>query len=178
LLALKEIEYLGAPQTGTYSERLQRLINHLLTPLEDRWCSGRHNGDTMARVKRLRSSILPAMINGEITEDDRATRWRALADVYLVQQLHCYPGDYVKHPTPERILETVERYEEDLKDVARPHFPIRAVITVGDAIEIGATRDRSEETDPATIEVRRQLEDLMESSKAHRRVEPTGTDLS
>lgn len=178
LLALKEIEYLGTPQTGGYPERLQRLINHLLTPLEDQWSSGRHDGDTMARVKRLRSSILPAMINGEISEDDRATRWRALADVYLVQQLHCYPGDYVKHPTPERILETVERYEEDLKDVARPHFPIRAVITVGDAIEVDATRDRSEEVDPATVEVRRQLEEMMESSKAHRRVEPTGTDLS
>ena len=38
-------------------------------------------------------------------------------------------------PTPERLLETVERYEEDLTDAARPHSPIHAVISVGEAME-------------------------------------------
>ena len=79
----------------------------------------------MARVKRLRSAILPEMVNGELTLENRAARWRQLADLYLVQQLHCYPGDYIESPTPERILETVERYEEDLTDAARPHPPLQ-----------------------------------------------------
>jgi len=178
LLDLKEIEYFQAPQPGTFRERLLRLVDHLLTPLEDRWTSGRHDGDTMARVKRLRTAILPDMVNRDLSEQDRASRWRQLADVYLVQQLHCYPGDYIENPTPERILETVERYEEDLTDVARPHFPIRAVITVGDAIEVIAARDKSQETDPITAEIRQRLEELMESSKSNRRTVPTGTEIS
>ena len=178
LLGLKEIEYFQAPQPGTFRERLLRLEDHLLTPLEDRWTAGRHDGDTMARVKRLRSAILPEMVAGQLTEADRAARWRHLADVYLVQQLHCYTGDYTENPTPERILETVERYEEDLTDVARPHFPIRAVITVGDAIEVTTARDRSQETDPITAEIRQRVAELLESSKASRRVAPTGTHIT
>jgi 1-acyl-sn-glycerol-3-phosphate acyltransferase len=178
LLALKEIEYFQAPQRGTFAERLKRLEDHLLIPLEDQWSAGRHDGDVMARVKRLRSAILPDLVTGELDESDRAARWRHLADVYLVQQLYCYPGDYIENPTPERILETVERYEEDLTDLARPHYPIRAVITVGDAIEVSATKDRSQDPDPVTTEIRMQMEKLLEASIARRRIHPTGTKLS
>ncbi|MES2437795.1 MAG: 1-acyl-sn-glycerol-3-phosphate acyltransferase [Verrucomicrobiota bacterium] len=178
LLDLKEIEYLQAPQPGTFRERLQRLEDHLLTPLENQWCASRHDGDAMARVKRLRSAILPEMVTGDLTEADRANRWRHLADVYLVQQLHCYPGDYIEHPTPERILETVERYEEDLTDIARPHFPIRAIITVGDAIEVDGIREKSLNPDPITTEIRRQMEVLLASTKALRKIPPTGTEIS
>lgn len=176
LLALKEIEHFQTPQPGNFPERLRRLQDHLLNPLENHWCAGRHDGDVMARVKRLRSAILPEMITGELTETERSARWRHLADVYLVQQLHSYPGDYMEDPSPEHILETVERYEEDLTDAARPHFPIRAVITVGDAIEVSAARDRSQETDPITTEMRRHLEILLESSKSRRKIPPSGTE--
>lgn len=174
LLALKEIEYLGTPQDGNAGERLHRLIDHLFAPLEARWCAGRNDGDVMARVKRLRAAILPEMITSELTETERAARWRQLAELYLVQQLHCYPGDYIETPTPERILETVERYEEDLTDVARAHPPLRAVITVGEGLEVGAARDRSQAVDPATAELRQRMQCLLDESKARRRIAPTG----
>ena len=96
LLGLKEIEYFQAPQPGNFRERLLRLEDHLLTPLEDQWTSGRHDGDAMARVKRLRSAILPEMVTGDLTEADRAARWRHLADVYLVQQLRDRRGQRTK----------------------------------------------------------------------------------
>ena len=178
LLSLKEMEYFHAKQTGSFRERLQRMMDHLLVPLEDQWTAGRHDGDVMARVKRLRSAILPDMVAGDLTDTERSARWRHLADVYLVQQLHCYPGDYFENLTPERVLETVERYEEDLTDLARPHFPIRAIITVGDAIEVSAARERSHDSDPVTTEVLRQLEAMLENSKSLRRVQPTGTEIS
>lgn len=174
LLALKEIEYLQAPQSGTLQERLERLMDHLLGPLEDQWCAGRHDGDPMARVKRLRTAILPDLVTSELPEAERATRWRHLADLYLVQQLWCYPGDYINHPTAERILETVERFEEDLTDIARAHPPIRAVISVGEGLEVSASRDRSKAVDPVTLELRERMEELLEQSKAERRVAPIG----
>jgi 1-acyl-sn-glycerol-3-phosphate acyltransferase len=178
LLAIKETEHLGAPASGTCTERLQHLIEHILRPLEARWVSGLQDGDPIARSKRLRAAIVPGIVEGGISADDRAARWRMLADLYLVQQLHCYPPGYLDRPTPERLLETVDRYEEDLTDKTTAHFPLRAVITVGDAVEVGPTRDRSQDADPVTVEVRSKLESMMESSKSARTIEPTGTSLS
>ena len=177
LLDLKEIEYFQSSQQGTIAERLRRLENHLLAPLEDQWTPGRHDGGSMTRVKRLRTAILPDLVSGDLTEADRASRWRSLADLYLVQQLHCYPGAYLNELTPERALETVERYEEDLTDSARPLGPIRAVITVGDPIEVGAARDGTRDADPLSLRLRQEMERLLEESKNYRRIQPTGKDL-
>ncbi len=174
LLALKEIEYFHAPQLGSPHDRLARLMNHLLEPLENQWAAGRHDGDPMVRVKRLRTAILPDLVSSELPEGERAGRWRHLADLYLVQQLLCYPGNYIEQPTPERILETVERYEEDLTDIARAHPPIRAVITVGEGIAVGASRDRSQAVDPVTTELRQRMEALLKQSHAQRQVTPKG----
>ena len=89
----------------------------------------------MGNLKRLpvSSPVAPEalMFMADIEVKDgkprAAVRWlRQLADLYLAQQLHCYSGDYLADaPTPERLLETVERYEEDLTDTARPHPPPR-----------------------------------------------------
>lgn len=176
LLTLKELEYFQSPQPGNFRDRLARLIDRLLTPMEDRWAAGRHDGDTMARVKRLRAAILPEMVNGQLSEGDRAFRWRQLADVYVVQQLHCYPGDYLDDPTPERILETVERYDEDLNDIARPHFPIRATVTVGDAIEVSSESGRRADGASLGVEIRQRMDQLMESTKGHRKIIPAGME--
>jgi 1-acyl-sn-glycerol-3-phosphate acyltransferase len=171
LLTLKEIEYLGASQSGEVGERLPHLIDHLLEPLEQEWTGGRREPDPMIRIKRLRAAIIPDMVHEELTEEERARRWRQLADLYLAQQLHCYSGDYLAgSPTPERLLETVERYEEDLTDRARPHPQLHAVISVGEAIEASPTRERSADTDPIANELRRQLEMMLEESKTHRRI--------
>jgi hypothetical protein len=171
LLALKEVEHLGSVQSGAVDERLPRLLDHLLGPLEHEWLGGRREPDAMTRVKQLRTAILPDLVHGELTETETARRWRQLADLYLAQQLHCYSGDYLAGtPTPERLLETVERYEEDLTDAATPHSPIHAVISVGEAIEAPPTRDRSADTDPIATELRQRLETLMEQSQARRRL--------
>jgi 1-acyl-sn-glycerol-3-phosphate acyltransferase len=170
LLALKEIEYLGASQGGAARERLPALLDHLLAPLEQEWTAGRREPDSMTRIKRLRTAILPDMVHGELTEEESARRWRQLAVLYLAQQLHCYSGDYLADaPTPERLLETVERYEEDITDTARPHPPLHVVISVGEAIEAAPTRDRTADSDPLANELRRQLEKMLEESKTHRR---------
>jgi 1-acyl-sn-glycerol-3-phosphate acyltransferase len=169
LLALKEIEYLGTSQSGSVTERLPHLLEHLLAPLEQEWTAGRREPDPMTRIKRLRSAIVPDIIQGELTEAESARRWRQLADLYLAQQLHCYSGDYLADaPSPERQLETVERYEEDLSDMASPHPPLHAVISVGEAIEATSPRDRNCEIDPLANELRRQLGVLLEESKTRR----------
>ena len=165
LLCLKELEYLGRPQTGEAPERLGRLINCLLQPLEKEWLKGEGDGDVVARVKKLRMAILPELISGEIDEAERARRWRQLADLYLAQQLSCYPPDYIRsRPTPERLLETVERFEEDLTDRTRIHRPLHAIIEVGEALPVSPMRERGGGPDPLMEKIHAQLEAMLERS--------------
>jgi 1-acyl-sn-glycerol-3-phosphate acyltransferase len=158
LLSLKEIEYWGRAQSGTIAERLARLIDHVLEPLEREWLQGKRDSEVWARIKRLRTAILPDLVAGEISEEERTRRWRQLADLYFVQQMACYPPDYIaSRPTRERVLETVERFEEDLTDVARIHRPMRVVIQVGEAIEVN-----KEKSDTLMPQVKQQLESMIQ----------------
>lgn len=171
LLSLKEIEYFGSTRPGTPAQRVGALIDHLLSPLETQWLKApRRDKDTMERIKALRTAIVPDLLDETMSEADKAARWRQLADLYLVQQLHCYPGSYLDtSDAPERLLETVERFEEDLTDVARPHPPMRAVVMIGEAIEVSAERPRGVPADPITLAIRQQLEALMQESLTRRK---------
>ncbi|MGB7746433.1 MAG: hypothetical protein WBN75_04020 [Verrucomicrobiia bacterium] len=88
-----------------------------------------------------------------------------MADLYLAQQLSCYPPDYIRsRPTPERLLETVERFEEDLTDRTRIHRPLHAIIEVGKALSVSSGRERGGGPDPLMEKIREQLETMLERS--------------
>jgi 1-acyl-sn-glycerol-3-phosphate acyltransferase len=161
LLALKELEYLGQADNGDVGPRLNKLANAILAPLEDQWLDRKYEDSVPTRVKRLRSAILPDMAKGSLDEAESQRRWKHLADLYLAQQLFHYPPDYLRHnPSPERILETVERLEEDLTDCIRVNGQIHATITVGEAIEVTGERPRGE-ADPLLLQIRNQLVSLL-----------------
>lgn len=171
LLMLKEMEYFGMPKTGGLSARLTALIDHLLDPLEIEWLKGKRNDNVVTRVKNLRAAMLPELVAGSVDEAERARRWRQLADIYLAQQLFFYPpGYFTPQPTPERLLETVERFEEDLTDQAPLHRPFRAVIEVGEAIEVSPVRERGLETDPVMARIRTELEAMLVGLASRRRI--------
>jgi 1-acyl-sn-glycerol-3-phosphate acyltransferase len=172
LLTLKEIEYQEKPQEGDIPTRLARLIDHILVPLEREWLKGVSEAGILARVKALRAAVLPDMVADKVDEAERGRRWRQLADVYLAQQLSNYPPEYfTATPTVEQLLETVERFEEDLTDHVRVHRPVHAVIEVGEAIEVTPGRDRGAQGDSLMAHVRQQLETMLEGLRARR---PTG----
>jgi 1-acyl-sn-glycerol-3-phosphate acyltransferase len=162
LLALKEIEYTNEPKTGEISPRIANLINAILQPLETEYGIDDPSESVTARVKRLRTAILPDVIKGELDETERARRWKQLADAYLAQQLWHYPPDYVKsNASPERLLETIERFEEDLTDKIRLHGPISATVTVGEAIEVSTQRESRGTTDPLLVKIEEQLRTML-----------------
>jgi 1-acyl-sn-glycerol-3-phosphate acyltransferase len=169
LLTLKELEYLHAPQTGDIGPRVSRLIDAILVPLEDEWLKGKRETGMFSRVKSLRAAILPEMVADKVDEPERRRRWQHLADIYLAQQLSNYPPDYFgPEPTPERLLETVERFEEDLTDKTRVYRPIHVAIEVGEAIEVQPGRDRGAHADATMGQVRSQLETMLEGLRARR----------
>ena len=162
LLWLKEIEYFGAPQTGVIKERLQGLINRMLEPIEKEWVPDVEVGDKtiVARVKQLRTAILPDMIEDGISDDERSRRWNQLADLYLAQQLGHYPPNYIRNdPTPERMLETVEKFEEDLTDKCRVHGKMSVTVKIGEAIDVSPKRVRGQ--DPVMTQLEAGMHEML-----------------
>ena len=170
LLALKEVEYLGAPRSGNPFERAEYLVQQVLTNLESAWNIKDSSGGVIARVKRLRTAILPDMTAGKVTPEERKRRWRDLAACYYAQQMSHYPRDYIlrEKNLPERMVETVERFEEDFTDRMRVHEPFHAVIEVGQPIIVGPQRERNGDVDPIMAEVRRQLQTMINNLAAER----------
>jgi 1-acyl-sn-glycerol-3-phosphate acyltransferase len=141
LLAAKEVEYFSKPQSGEIADRLASLINRILNPVEDQWVAGRNDGAVIARVKRIRAAILPELLKADLDEKRKNQCWRHLADVYMAQQIAMYQPDYIAdNPTPERLLEMANRYEDNLTDTVTPQ-PLAAKLTVGEALEVTEKAD-------------------------------------
>ena len=170
MLCLKEIEYLGSAQQGNIEERQQRLVDHLLCPLEQEWL-GKTVADTIIpRIKSLRMKIVPELTTGELDERERERRWTQLSQIYLSQQIASYPPDYIVSPTTDtRILETIERLEEDITDRAGVHGPLEVIIEVDEAIEVPTDRTPRGEEDPIMKRLRERMHSMLDqlSNKAN-----------
>jgi len=166
LLSLKEIEYLGHSQTGRLAERMSRLMDRLLGPIEMEWFGRVQPGPVVPRVRNLRIKILPDMVAGRVTPDERIRRWQQLAEIYLAQQLSAYPPDYLTQPTVDRVLEMIEKFEEDLTDRARLHGKLKVVLQIGDAIEVSPERDKKAEIDPLMIAIQSSLQTMIDELAA------------
>jgi hypothetical protein len=95
------------------------------------------------RVKQLRRKLLEAACDENASGADGTDNLLpdvrdALADVHLALQLYSYKGDYVaSKPSPERMAETVEKFEEDLYGVeATPCGWRHATVTFGEPIDV------------------------------------------
>src|SRR5438094_349882 len=162
LLSLKEIEYFGQPQAGTIAERLARLIDRLLGPPETEWFGRVQVGPAVPRVRNLRAKLLPDMVAGRLSTEERARRWHQLADIYLAQQLANYPPGYLVRPTIDRVLEIVEKYEEDITDKARLHGDLKVVLDIGEAIEVSPEHDRHATVDPLMLQIQQSLQAMID----------------
>jgi 1-acyl-sn-glycerol-3-phosphate acyltransferase len=175
LLALKEFQYLGHTQEGTIADRIPKLIDAILSPLEAEWTNGNAEGHVVARVKRLRSAILPDMIKGELDEAEKSRRWRLLEDADVAQQLYHYPPNYVGDGLSKaRMVETVERFEEDLTGRVTVHGPVEAKVIVGDAIEVPTGRESRGEGDPLMSAIENQLRTMLGIESATAAPTPVG----
>jgi 1-acyl-sn-glycerol-3-phosphate acyltransferase len=160
LLTLKEMQYgLSHMEGKTLRQRQTQLVNHLLHPLEHELLAGPRNEGIAIRIKNLRMKIFPKMIQEGMPKAERERFWQMIEDTYLAQQIDCYPENYLtEHPSIDRILETVEKFEEDLTDQARVHGKLKVVIDIDPAIEVSAKRDKSVEGDPLIIAIQNRLD--------------------
>lgn len=160
LLTLKELQYHVDCVPGmTLRQRQCRMVNRLLHPLEEEWIGKISDAGIALRIKNLRMKIFPEMRLAELDETERLRRWQQLEDTYLAQQIDCYPERYVTElASVDRILETVEKFEEDLTDKCRIHGNLKVILEIGEAIEVSLERDRAAKTDPLIASIRASLE--------------------
>jgi 1-acyl-sn-glycerol-3-phosphate acyltransferase len=159
ILGLKELELVGEFRQGTIPERLARLVDDILGPLETEWRVQKAERDVPARVRALRTAILPDLVEGGLSDAERDRRWDQLSRLYLAQQLSLFPPGYLEgQPSTERVLETVERLEEDLTDVATVHRPLAVTVSVGEPLVVAADGPR-----PAALtnDLRDRIESLL-----------------
>ena len=170
ILAVKEVEYLGGVRAGDPFERAEQLAMETLEQLEEKWNIKDQSEGIVSRVKNLRTAILPDMIEGNVSEAERAARWRDLGAAYYAQQMAHYPRTYVSNGEnlPERILETVERLEEDFTDSAVYHGPLHVTLDVGEPVLVEGKRDRAAKQDPVMEQVGEQLQTMIDALAAER----------
>lgn len=173
LLTLKELQYGINEPVGTHRQRQTAMVNHLLGPLENEWLGKEQPDDGIAlRIKSLRMKIFPEMARNELPADERKRRWKQLEETYLAQQIDCYPENYVAdNPSVDRILETVEKFEEDLTDQCTVHGKLKVIIDICEPIEVSTERVRGVSEDPLMTSIRESLEsklsELQDESKRY-----------
>jgi len=172
LLAQREERYLGAVQQGGYYDRIEALIIYILSAQEKKWKGEVQQGEYIPRVKALRPLIVPELTKGALPPDEATSRRQDLYDLNFAQQLCYYPVDYLSGETGkvtrERVIEMLERLEEDLTDKITMPRRFKLVIEVLDAVEVPAEKlPRGANSDPVMDEVRSRLEaNLAESAEA------------
>jgi 1-acyl-sn-glycerol-3-phosphate acyltransferase len=161
-LALKELDYLGHTQGGAAHERAQSLAAAVLAPIEQRQQLTSASTDLLSRVRIARQRVLAAL---EKFADDYVGRSRLQADLddlFLVEQLSCYPSEYdTRKPALHRMAETVDKLEEDILGLtlAPPRGPRRATLTIGEPIAVDpATQDKTSLTALLESRVQRLLD--------------------
>ncbi len=173
LLRLKELQYeIDVPADATIRQRQTNLVNHLLFPLEREWLSGERPDDGVAvRIKNLRSQIFPEISRAELSCEENNRRWQQMQDSYLAQQIDCYPDQYVaQYPTVDRVLETCEKFEEDVTDQARIHGQLKVVLDVCEPIEVETKRDKTATEDPLITQIRQSLETVLDKLRTESRM--------
>lgn len=140
MLAVKEIEYLDSPQTGSLPDRISALRSRILDTIEDRRTGTRRADPAPVRVKELRKCCLDKLADSKTTPEEADLLRRDLNDLFVAVQLYSYPGDYARTaPTFERLAEILIKFEEDVLGVefGTPRGPRRAVLRIGPPIDVG-----------------------------------------
>lgn len=143
LLTLKEMEYLGQPQSGSVVDRVGLLANHVLNRLEDKHGRQRDVTSIPERVKEVRRAVITRMEQTDLDRDTREWLIADMEDLFFVIQLFSYPGDYVaEKPVIERVAETLDKFEEDVLNATYPGVrgDRRVVVQFGEPIEIPKER--------------------------------------
>jgi len=169
MLALKELEYLGQPDSGPIRERAQKLAVTILSRLEAKHNVANKGGIVPERVKEVRRAVIKTIEQDGQAPDVKEQLAADMEDLFFIIQLFSYPGDYVsQQPSIERIAETLDKAEED---VLRADYPgirgtRRAVVHFGEPIPVPKERDAAMTVEKWTDLVESRVQSLLDEINA------------
>jgi 1-acyl-sn-glycerol-3-phosphate acyltransferase len=137
LLSLRETELLGSPQHGHLDERAERLVVSQVERLEKQHFCKAHDGWSLERVRRLRQHLMRKLLEEQTNEAASQAIRRDLDILLLCENLTGHALAYLhESPTHERLVETVQRFEETITDLPEvPIVPMGVTVRVGPAID-------------------------------------------
>jgi hypothetical protein len=163
-LALKEVEYLGSPQAGALPDRLSRLREHILGPLEKHYETNPAGQTIPERIKAVSRGCVQRLQEEEISDEARGEIETQLHHIFVVVQLYSYLGDYLEGTPPvERLAETLDKFEEDVIDVtyATVRGTRRAVVALGEPVDVSGFKKGSARK--AAPELTREIENRVQA---------------
>lgn len=163
LLTLKEIEYTGVSHAGPVQSRRDALIETVLQPIEQHYAIRKSDQPVLIRVRTVRSTLLPILLDANTTPPEKARVKRELEAAELAQKLGSYVRGYLSEVpvTDTRVMETIQRFEEDFLGKASSPYPLRAIISFDESIEVPAERAPRGETDPLLLAIEARLKGLL-----------------
>lgn len=170
VLALKELDYVGATQKGKVPERIANLSEQVLSRLEQKYVQNGVAANTPERVKTVRQEIIKQLESEEASTNGRQRELgEDMDDLFFVMQLYSHPGDYLSgQPSIERIAETLDKIEEDLFQLDLPSVRgrRRVVIQFGEPIEVPRGDKRREAVAELTGAMHRSVQDILDQLNA------------
>ena len=139
LLAIKEAEYLGEARQGLLVERIQRLQHYLVAQAEHRHGIAADHASIPWRIKALRQVIRRELTADApaLTADRKERLYDELDRLFAAQQLYSYPGQYVRrHPSLDRIAETIFKLEEDVLGRGTYPAPRHAEVVFDEPVDV------------------------------------------
>jgi hypothetical protein len=117
--------------------------------------------------------IMPGMVQGTLDAAEHARRWRTLADLQLAQSVASYPPKYLRgQPSAERIVEVLERFDEDFNQRATVLGNLHVILEVDEPIVVSPERDRNCEADPLMEAIDSRLRAMLVRQAAESAAQP------
>jgi 1-acyl-sn-glycerol-3-phosphate acyltransferase len=154
LLAVKEVQFFGQPGQGDLGGRITRCIEVLVTAAEKRYGVRPGDGYPLKRIRRLRQQLVPRLPGLAQRPEECRETLALLDDLLFCENLGGNDPVYLRErPSPERLIEAVQRIEECLTDeIEEPLVPLGVVVEVGPGRDVKdfppARRADRHEVDP------------------------------
>lgn len=161
---------MGESRKGPLVERIQHLQRHLVEQAEQGHGIASDGGPIPPRIKALRQVIRNELTSAsrDLSREREGSLYDDLDRLFAAQQLYSYPGQYLRrHPTPDRIAETIFKLEEDVVGEGTYPAPRRAEVVFGEPVDIlaflrASHLDAKSGIGPLTELLRHRIEALMQ----------------
>ena len=160
---LREVEHLGTTGSGTKKQRLEALIATILQRIENRLAMQPGQENSRERVRAIRTEIAAQFFQRDVDRKAELQFRQDVIAVDMVQEMISYPDFYLDpdEVTDTRLVETIQRLEESIFGKADCSVPLRAVIQIGDVINVPAEKAPRGKVDPLMLELKKRLQEML-----------------